>query len=325
VLRIAVLLGIVACGKPQPPVPDAPVGPWTDGPALPGPRLEPGVTTLGDQLVMVGGFDTDVVHGLHITTEVDVLDPLTDTWSRLPDLPVQWTHINLAAIAGQLFVLGGTEGTAFIARGDAFTLDAGASSWRTLTPMPATMERGASAVIAAPPHILILGGAFTSDAVQTCLDYDISSDTWTQLADLPSPRSHPAGMKMSDGTIIIVGGLATLDATKPIADTIALPPGATMWESRAPSPIARGGCAYGVIGQSLICAGGEAGAAALHATTSYNPYQDVWTMLPDMPIERAGTQAAAIGQRLFVPGGANELQFIPTATMSVYDALDTAN
>jgi N-acetylneuraminic acid mutarotase len=288
---------------------------------LPGPRLEAGVTALGDELVMVGGFDTPAYQGLHITTEVDALDPLAGTWSRLPDAPVQWTHINLAAAGGALYLLGGTEGTEFIARGDAFALDAGASAWRTLAAMPSDQARGASAVIAAPPHIFIIGGAFTNTAVSTVLDYDISQDTWTQLPDLPTPRSHPAGMKMSDGTLVVVGGLATLDATQPIDDTIALPLGASAWETRSKSPIARGGCAYGVIGQSLVCVGGEAGAAALHASFSYDPYQDTWTQLPDMPTERAGTQGAAIGQQLFVPGGAQELQFVPTVTMSVFDAL----
>lgn len=328
VLRIGLawLVVLAACKDDPSILPDAPpASPWTTSTALPLPRLEPGVTAMGTSVVVVGGFDTSAFNGLHITTQIDVYDTLADTWSRLPDAPVAWTHINLASAAGALYILGGTEGTEFIAHGESFVLDAGASAWRPIASMPANLARGASAVIAAPPHIYILGGTFTNAAVATNLDYDLIDDTWTQLPDFPTTRSHPAGMKMADGTLVAVGGLVTLDATQPIDDTIVLPPGASAWELRSKSPIARGGCAYGVIGQSLVCVGGEAGAAALHVATSYDPYQDTWTMLPNMPSERAGTQGAAIGQRLFVPGGAQSLVFNPTDSMFVFDASDTEN
>jgi len=273
---------------------------------------------------MLGGFDSDVVHGLDITHEVDILDPDAGTWSQLPDAPIAWTHVNLMAAGGTLYLLGGLEGTNFVARGDAYALDAGAASWRPLTPLPTGFERGAAALVASPPHLYIIGGAFTTGAVATGLDYDIATDTWSMLPVLPSARSHPAGMRMADGTLIVAGGLKTLDASQPLAEVWALPPGSTTWEARAPMPIAHGGCAYGTISGHLLCAGGEAGAAALHIAMSYDPFLDQWTMLPDMPVERAGTQGAAVGQRLFVPGGAPLLQFEPSDTMSVYDALDTA-
>jgi hypothetical protein len=322
--RAASALLLVACGGNNPKPPDAPASPWSPGPMLPGLRLESGVTALGQNLVMLGGFDTGIIQGLHITNEVDILDTSSGTWSRLPDAPVAWTHVNLMSAAGTLYLLGGLEGTNFVARGDAFALDPGATMWRSLTPMPAGQERGAAALIAAPPHLYIIGGAFTTDAVATGLDYDLTTDSWSMLPVLPSPRSHPAGARRTDdGTLIVTGGLKTLDATMPIAETVALPVGATTWEQRAPMPVARGGCAYGTIGHALVCAGGEAGAAALRIASSYDLVLDQWTMLPDMPIERAGTQGAAIGQRLFVPGGAPELQFEPSNTMSVFDALDT--
>jgi Kelch motif protein len=321
--RAAIALLFVACGNNNPKPPDGPSSPWQPGPMLPGLRLEAGVTALGQNVVMLGGFDTGIIQGLHITNEVDILDTSSGVWSRLPDAPVAWTHVNLMSAGGTLYLLGGLEGTNFVARGDAFALDPGATMWRPLTPIPTGQERGAAALIAVPPHLYIVGGAFTTNAVATGLDYDITTDTWAMLPDLPSARSHPAGMRKMDGTLIVAGGLQTLDASMPIAETLALPVGSTTWEPLAPMPIAHGGCAYGTIGQSLVCAGGEAGAAALHIAMSYDSLLDQWTMLPDMPHERAGTQGAAVGQRLFVPGGAPELQFIPTDTMDVFDALDT--
>jgi N-acetylneuraminic acid mutarotase len=323
VLRLALVIALVACKAT--PAPDAPSPPWTEGPMLPGPRLEPGVTALGVQVVMIGGFDTDVFAGLHITNEADVFDTTTNTWGMFPPAPVAWTHINLAAIGGQVYLLGGTEGTEFVAHGESFLFDPETNTWSTLATMPMNLERGDAAVIAAPGHIFLIGGGFTFDAVATCLDYDIANNSWSQLPDLPAKRSHPAGMRMTDGTLIVAGGLSTLDASEPLAETLALPVNATAWQPRMPMPVAHGGCAYGTLGGNLICAGGEAGISALHIVESYDPYLDQWSMLPDMPTERAGTQGAVVGQRLYVPGGAHELQFIPTSTLLVFSALDTAN
>lgn len=350
-LLVAASLALPACGSSTAAPPDAPAPAWTLGPALLGRRLEPGVTALGDQLVVLGGFDTALTEGLHITTEVDVLDtsvPLAaQTWSQLPASPRAWTHVQLASSGAILYLLGGLSGVDYVAAGDAFALNTGAGSaaWTPLASLPAGLERGSAAVIVAPPRIYLLGGAGTNAALATNLYYDIVMDAWCpgpacsadqQLPDLPGARSHPAGMRLADGTLVLVGGLATLDATQPAADVWWLPVdqqnAAGHWVPKTPMPRARGGCASGTLGGRLVCAGGEAGAAALHVVQAYEPQLDAtpldprfgppWTDLPDLPAARAGAQGAAIGQRLFVPGGAEELQYVPLDTLFVFDLLD---
>ena len=141
--------------RPAPPAPDAPNGPWSLYATLPKPRLEPGVTALGQQLVVLGGFDTDLMAGLENRSHVDVLDTTTATWTTLPDVPVMWTHIQLASIGTTLYLLGGLSGQDFTAHGDAFSLDTGdpTATWKTLTVMTAGYERGSAAVIVVPPRI----------------------------------------------------------------------------------------------------------------------------------------------------------------------------
>src|SRR5512143_2449220 len=94
-----------ACSSPGKHV-DAPSSAWSQGPDLPDevPRLEPGVTALGQRMVVVGGFDSDLQAGLDITKRVDVYDVATSTWSRLPDAPVAWTHIQLAALGTKVYL-----------------------------------------------------------------------------------------------------------------------------------------------------------------------------------------------------------------------------
>ncbi len=308
------VIAIAAC-KSSAATPDATpdASPWQAGVQLPAARLEAGGAALGDRLAVVDGFDGAIA----IVNEVDLYDPIGNTWSTLPDAPVAWTHVDLAAAGGSLYLLGGLATTDFTADGTAWVLDSNATAWRQLASMPAGLERGAAAVVAAPPRIYVIGGAIANSAVATVLAYDISSDTWTQLPDLPSPRSHAAGAILPDGTLLVAGGLHTLDATQPIADVDVLGPGASAWTARASMPTARGGCAYALFGSRFLCVGGEAGTSALDVTEAYDWVADAWTTLAPMPSKRAGTQGAKIGARLFIPGGAHRIAYVPDATMDI--------
>jgi len=292
---------------------------------MPGPRLEPGVTAMGQRLIVLGGFDQNVSQGLRITNDVIMLDPVNNVWSGLHPAPVAWTHVNLAASSSTLYLLGGEDTQQFIAKGDAYALDTDAETqqWRQLRAMPAGEERGAAGIIVAPPHIYLIGGASSTGALKTCLAYNITLDEWSMLPDLPAPRSHPATMRMADGTLIAAGGLAALDAYSAATDVWALPVGATEWTPRAPMPTRRGGCAYGTVRGKLVCAGGEVDQAALSTVESYDSILDVWTTRDSMPDATAGTQGAVIANRLYVPGGSRTLSFQPETSLYVFSPLDT--
>jgi len=319
-VRSTLLVVIAGCSGPS--TSDAAGSAWRSGPPIPARRLEPGVAVLDARVIVAGGFDTTVTEGLDITTRVDVLDTVSETWlDPLPSLPVAWTHMNLAGANGTLYLLGGLETSQYTARGDAWALDAGATAWRPLAPLPAGLERGASGVVATTTHIYLLGGASTTDALATCLDYDIAANNWSELPALPAPRSHPAAMIASDGTLIAAAGLHTLDATQPYADVWSLPQGAAAWLPRgATLDHARGGCAYAVLGGSLMCVAGEAAQSALHFVDRYDPARDAWTPLEPLPVNRAGTQGAAIGNRFYLPGGAPAYVLIPTDTLYIFTA-----
>jgi N-acetylneuraminic acid mutarotase len=293
---------------------------------MPGPRLESGVTALGQRVVVFGGFYQSEADGLGITTDVieyDMFAAPDGTWRELTQAPVAWTHANIASASATLYVLGGAEGTDFVARADAFALDTDRpdAQWRSLAPIPE--PRSAAAVVVAPPFIYLVGGATQDDAVASVFAYNYSSDTWSRLPDLPAKRSHPAAMQRADGTLIVAGGTASIHASDATADVWALPPGGTEWIPRAPMLQARGGCAFGTVFEQLICAGGETASGALHTVERYDPVNDVWSPLEEMPDFRAGTRGAVVGGRLFVPGGARTLTFSPTNTLYAFAFLES--
>ncbi|MEZ4403815.1 MAG: kelch repeat-containing protein [Kofleriaceae bacterium] len=304
----AVAVLVAACGA-APLAPDADLGPWHRGPDLPDARIEPAVAVRGGRLVVAGGFGSN----LAIDRRVAEFDPATATWQVTAPLPVAWTHAQLIGVGPRLYLLGGLAGTMFTPRGEAFVDDG--AGWRSVAPLPAGAERGGAAVAATATTIYLIGGGSATAALASAWAYDVAADAWQALPSLPSPRSHAVAAVAGDGTVIVAGGLATLDASQPLTEVLALAPGATAWSRRAPMPTARGGCAAGVVGDELVCAGGEAGDHASDAVEAYQLTADRWRTLPALPTPRAGTQGAAIDATLYVPGGAARLAYEPEATL----------
>lgn len=322
---LVVATGAAACATPDPPEPGPP---WREGELFEGRRrLEASAAVLGTRLVVYGGFTTSdrEVPRLAITDELLAYNTLADRWEVMPPAPVAWTHAGLAGIGGSLFLLGGLEGEQFAARGEVFALEPGALEWSARAPMPDGLARGAAAIVATQGNVYVLGGATTDGVTGSCLVYSIATDKWTPLPDLPVARSHAAAMRVEDGTLIVAGGVGALG--QPLGDvyalTLQMTPDPPTWQLREPMPTARGGCAYGTVFGQLVCAGGEAGATALRVVELYDPRLNTWTPLPEMPTERAGASGAVVAQRLHVVGGSQTLMFEPTASLFVFNLLDT--
>jgi N-acetylneuraminic acid mutarotase len=318
-----------ACAS-TPPAPDAPISAWSMGPAAPRRAFEPGVTALGLDVVVAGGYDTSAAEGADITAQIDVFDTSTGVWGGLPDAPVRWVAPGLAGLGSTLYLVGGLEGPQRVARGQSFALDPLTHVWQAIQSMPAGLERGAAGVVASAGRIYVLGGAGTSAPLASCLVYELATDSWTPLPDLPQPRVHLAVMRRSDGALIASGGFASLDASDPRGDTWVLPPLAAAWvpasAMRPPGdPDLRGGCAYGAVLGQLICAGGQRGATALRAVDSDDPFAGQWTTAEAMPVDRAGAAGAVVGGRLFVVGGAPSGAIDPSDALYVYAPLSTAH
>jgi hypothetical protein len=135
------------------------------------------VTAVGQQLVVLGGFDNSDVTALDVTHRVDALSvdtcPGTScTWRQLPDSPVARHHAQLAGLGTMLYLLGGLDvadaQANYPARGDSYVLDLASpnATWKPLKPIPVGYERGSAAVVVAPPsRIYLLGGAGTTMAL----------------------------------------------------------------------------------------------------------------------------------------------------------------
>jgi hypothetical protein len=320
-----------ACRAPA--LPDAATTPWTTRAPLPRAAQQPGVTARGLDLIVAGGYDLTPAGALEITARVDVYDTTSDRWlpaGTIPDAPVHWTDINLAALGATIYLAGGLEGALHTANGATYGFDPVREAWQALDAMPPGLERGAAGVVATPGRIYLLGGESSTGPVGTCLAYDVATGTWIVEPNLPSPRAHPAAMRRSDGSLIVAGGFAGPDHTTPIDEVWRLPPEGAVpraWIPVAAMPEPRGGCAYGVVLGHLVCAGGVGPAGPSQTTLVYDPFESAeppWTVDAAMPEPRGLVPGAATGGRLYVPGGSPTLAVAPTRTLFVYAPLTTS-
>lgn len=343
-IRVLTLVAVVGCECPTPP-PDASTTAWREGPNLPEGRrrLEATVAALGTRVVVLGGFSTSMREGLAITDEVLVYDTLEPDpalrWSVHPiHAPVAWTHAHLAGIGGSLYLLGGLEGRSFVPSGKTYVLDPDDTAWddARIPDVPAGLERGAAAVVVAAPHIYLAGGATASGVTASVLEYRISDGPeqprWYELPPLPLARSHASGMVTSDGTLIVAGGVGPQNEA--LGDAWALPPDdgddmtPWMWRPLESMPTRRGGCAYGVILDRMVCAGGETADGPSTVVEAFDPQPaatatSMWEAGEPMPAPRGGAPGVVVGNKLYIPGGSLTSAFEPLETLLIYAPLDT--
>ncbi|MEZ4365385.1 MAG: prolyl oligopeptidase family serine peptidase [Kofleriaceae bacterium] len=304
-------LAVAGCGEA--PAPADASGAWRDGVPLPEPRLEAAVVDVDGALVVIGGYDG----ALAISRAVWILDAGASAWRAGPPAPLAWTHANLAAVDGEVVVLGGLVGLELAASGEAWALDLEAGAWAPRAPAPPGQARGAAAVIVDGARVILAGGIADDRPIASVVAYDTGADAWSALPPLPAARSHPVGARGPAGEAIVVGGLASIDASAPRAEAWALAADGDAWQPRASMPTARGGCAAAVVAGALVCAGGEAGTSALRVVEAYDLGADAWQAWPPLPRGRAGAHAAVHDGAFTIVGGAHALRFEPLAEVTV--------
>src|SRR5262249_37675807 len=94
--------------------------------------------------------------------------------------------------------------------------------------------------VAAIGHtIYVIGGCAASGRGGSRVEaYDVTTNTWSAVADLPAARNH-GGAAAADGAVYSIGGFANSSFT-PAAEVFRYDPSSDRWSGVAPLPTARG-------------------------------------------------------------------------------------
>ena len=165
------------------------------------------VCELGGQIYTIGG-----TIGAH-KKDVEVYDPVTDTWAEKASLSLARFAIAACPLDGKIYVFGGAPGVGSINGSTvAEVYDPGTDTWDPLTDMP---ERGSGLTANAVDGMIYVMGWQDPAYV---FRYDPSADTWTQLADVPGNRGRWGASSLVIGNrIYVIGGMQQVNAV-PMVD-----------------------------------------------------------------------------------------------------------
>ncbi len=262
---------------------------------MPLPRTEVAAATVGNEIVVVGGFTIDG----GASPRADAYSPTRDAWRRLPDLPVAVHHAMAVGVAGKAYVLGGYTSTGGTSR-TAFVLEKGV--WRALPRMP--FPRAAAGAGVSGRRIVVAGGIGEGRRLaRSVLVFDLRTRRWSR-APGPTPREH-LGVTSFAGTVYAIAGrTAGLDTN--LLHFESWRPGQPRWQRLQPIPDSRGGTGAAALRGQIVSAGGEEPDGTIREVLTYRIVDKRWVRLADLPTPRHGIGVAALGGRVFVIGGGPE-------------------
>lgn len=268
---------------------------WLVGTPLSEPRTEVAAAPLRGRIVVVGGF---LASGGN-SRRVDAYDTGTDSWSRLPDLPVSVDHAAAASWRGRVVVVGGFGADRRPLRA-AFLYDG--SRWRRL-PAPPEERAAAAAATTSDERLWLVGGRTRSGLATAMLVLDLRTFRWSSRPG-PRPREHLAATALGGRVYAIGGRLAGYDTN--VATVEEYDPRTTTWRALPDLPDPRGGTGAAAVHGRIVSVGGEAPDGTRRTVWALRPGAGAWTPLPDLPTPRHGLGVVALAGRVWAIAGGPE-------------------
>jgi Kelch motif protein len=263
---------------------------WHTLPDLPQPLNHPGVACAGGKVYVAGGFGPLGIrpHGFMFarwnpTDAVWIFDPTAPAgrWTPGPKLPAPRGAGGVAATDGAIWYVGGIDAGLGVSA-EVFRLDLQHGTWDRKTPM--TVPRDHLRLEAVGDRLFAIAGR--PDDLRFNLSvterYDVVSDTWSRVADIPTARSGLASAVL-DGFIYTFGGEHVWTSSDGFER---YDPERDAWESLGALPEARHGICAGVVdGRIHLVSGGR------HPRLSISAIHRVYTLAPRPRVRRAAVGA----------------------------------
>ena len=284
-----------------------PAAEWRTLPDAPTARLMMAWTVLDDEIWVAGGMR----EGETLQT-VESYDPRTGEWQTRPQLPIPLHHATGANYRGEMVVIGGATETISDASNKVFAFRDG--KWVEL---PALQHaRAASAAAVVDDKLVVVGGQNDKQLVPQTEVFD--GQSWTEAADLPTPREHLAAV--SDGVYVYTVGGRFLTADENSAAFERFDPESGNWEKLADMPTPRGSYGAAFIDGRIVAVGGEEPTRVLATVEMYDIATGKWTTLAPINTPVHGAVVAAAGSAVYCIGGADRPTHEgPVATVEVLD------
>jgi N-acetylneuraminic acid mutarotase len=240
-------------------------------------------------------------------------------WLEGVSIPTPRSEVKAAALGGQMYVAGGLLSR--FEPSDAFyRYDVEAETWHEAASLPVALHHVG---LAALDGKVYLAGGYSAESnwnveVVGAWVYDAESDSWSSMADLPTPRAGHEMVSL-DGKLYVVGGLGP--EPTPL---LVYHPQADAWETLAEMPQPSDHLAAAVLDGKIYAIGGRWSEGNMHTVQIYEPETDTWTRAADLPTARSGFTAGVVNGRIHTVGGEALTSSCTYSQHEVYDpAADT--
>jgi N-acetylneuraminic acid mutarotase len=283
---------------------------WQSAADSPLTRAEGSKAVVNGKLYIVGGFDDSPT--LAVSKELDVYDPVANSWKRLADMPVPETH-GATAVVGNAFYVGGFfYNNGVTASKLVYLYNTIANTWTQEPSLPA--GRGAVGMAVLNNTLQLWGGLTgqtTSSANHWSLDLNNLGTGWVARAPLPQPLDHMGSVAI-DGKIWSLGGFINKEETTGNQSVVyTYDPATDKWSTAASLPEGLGhiGPDTTVAGDKIVIAGGQVNASNEDEITTvfqYDPVTGQTATLTPLPQGRKSAVCGYADGKLIVVCGNQE-------------------
>jgi N-acetylneuraminic acid mutarotase len=182
---------------------------WSRGPDLPQARGAGAAALVGDTIYFTGGMDETRTIDENTTWALN-LDEQSAGWQQLANLPNGRNHVAAASLGGYLYVIGGQHGQedGQAAQSEVDRYDPTTNTWTVMAPLPTDAGKShiTEGTLVYDGRIVVIGGETGyNDPQRYIVDYDPTTNTWSQLGLLPAARSTVvAGIE--NGNLVVATG-----------------------------------------------------------------------------------------------------------------------
>ena len=270
----------------------------------------------------------------------------TAQWTQKADMPTARSDFSTCVVDGKIFVIGGSLQLEWDEYGDMSLstvemYDPETDAWRGKANMPTVRSNVSVSVV--DGKIYAIGGSKTkkyqvprgfgheSEELPTVEMYDPATDTWTQKADMPTPRKTKTCVV--DGKIYAIGGWSTANEQSQLETVEVYNPATDTWAKAQSMNRARCSAAISVVNGEIYAVGGigwppnydQSGrylsSLYLSSVEVFNPKTNQWQERTEMSVPKAAHSTSVIDGKIYVMGGyfQEERKLNRLSTIEVYD------
>ena len=252
--------------------------------------------------------------GADLLVSSERYDPTTDSWQAAGALnDARYGHTATLLGDGSVLITGGAQRSPTLQSVERY--DPASDAWQLAPPMQSP-RRNHTATLLADGHVLVIGGSeviaqdravpASGASSQSAERYDPATDVWSSVAAPGAPRVDHTATLLTDGRVLVAGGLDPLDESFTILASVEIfDPATNTWQAGAALPTPRQYQTATLLphGEVLLI-DGEDRSGFLTSAELYDPVTDRWRTLPGRTLGRLNhTATLLLDGRVLAVGG----------------------